>query len=78
MREIPDNLIDVQPEFAAALGLSVDEVKALSLRELSDRAFERGLELGVSTARSLTGEGHLKMVVDVGKGEEILGVLPHF
>lgn len=58
---IPSELVNVEPSFAEALGLTVDEVKGLSLRDLSNRAFDRGLDLIVSNRRALSGQGRLTL-----------------
>lgn len=66
--DIPDDLIDCQPEFAAALGLTVEEVKALGLRQLSDMAFDRGLHLSVGFSSAKSEHGHLKLRVATSVG----------
>ncbi len=63
MDEIPPDLIDVEPRFAELLGLSIEDVKALTVRELVDRAYDRGLTLSVSSKWALEGQGHLKLGV---------------
>lgn len=70
MSEIPAEIIDCQPEFAATLGLSVEATKALSLREMSDRAFERGLELTVTWKKAENpGAGRLRLSVGHASGD---------
>jgi hypothetical protein len=64
MSEIPEDLIEVSPEFAAIVGLSVAECKKLSMKELSNRAFDAGYDLQVTTSKALAGIGHLKMTVE--------------
>ncbi len=60
MSKIPAELIVVDQAFADILGLSIDAVKALPLRELSNRAFEAGYALNVS-ARATATEGQGKL-----------------
>jgi hypothetical protein len=64
MTEIPADLIDVRPEFAAALGMQVEEIKAMGLRELINRAYDLGYDINVSSKRALSGEGHLTLSCD--------------
>lgn len=59
MDEIPDELIIVDPRVAAALGLSIDEVKALNLRQLSNRAHDLGYDFTVDTAKAASNQGRL-------------------
>lgn len=76
MSEIPDELVFVSEEFAAKLGMTPDAVKALSLRDLSNRAFDAGYELAVNSSPALDGKGKLRMVVETTRGAP-LGTLPH-
>lgn len=54
-----DAKIRVDPRVAAALGVSVEEIKLMSLRELANRAYDAGFTWEVSTTRSKNAEGHL-------------------
>lgn len=63
MSDTDDHII-VSPEFAAIIGLTVDECRALSLRELMNRATDRGYDLHFTTKRALEGTGHLTLTVE--------------
>lgn len=58
------SLVRVDPRVASALGVSVDDLKAMSLRELSDRAFDAGYEWSVSGKKATTGDGKLTIRMD--------------
>jgi hypothetical protein len=64
MDEIPADLVRVDPRVASALGLTIEEIKGMGLRELAERAFDRGYEWSVSTKKAEAGEGHLTIRMD--------------
>lgn len=51
----------VEQAAAEALGLSVEQVRDMTLREFIDRATDRGLNVDVSMKASAFNEGHLSV-----------------
>lgn len=56
--------IQIDPRVLAALNVTTDEMKLMSLRELSERASDAGYEWSVSCAKPKIGEGKLTVRMD--------------
>lgn len=57
-------LISIDPRVLAALRITADELKAMGLRELSNRAFDAGYEWSISCGKAKIGQGKLTVRMD--------------